>query len=365
MHPGVRLVEAQRQLSVHCEHPGDEHPRNLFEIPRELLIPVNGLNWSDRTDRLALANPPTGLTPVQEELLALHVELYNATRKLHWWSNDHPRRLLVENSGIREALRRLRPDIDMTAADTPAAGFLQTRTFRVRDEEERRNLVLMPLIDMLNHHHRGGALKLDDVAMRVAMSRPMGGAQCLAHYGRRRDVLELALYFGYLDHETPFAHDAPLRVNVPDLGDITMLAQTRAPAHRADPPSVEVAGGRIEISHLCCDLEHPERAPAVLRLALLRAARLRGLPMREAEDISRRLINDIAFANLERLTILEEGCLGSGLAGPAANTLRFAAKRQAHIIRTVLGGGITQRHSGCAAVTPESARTGCIARPKA
>jgi hypothetical protein len=65
--------------------------------------------------------------------------------------------------------------------------------------------------------------------------------------------------------------------------------------------------------------------------------------MREAEQVSSRVITDITAENLERLSFLEEACLAAGFAGPAANTLLFAAKRQADIIQTVFGRRITRR----------------------
>jgi hypothetical protein len=345
VHPGARLVETRGNLSVHFERPGGESSRNLFEIPRELLIPLDNLNWSDRTDRFVLSGAPGGLTMVQERLLALHIELYNATHKLAWWVNEHPRRLLLDDGPVRQAVHELRPGLELPAEEMPAAGFLETRAYWTRAGDGRYTPVLMPLIDLLNHHHRGAPLELDGFAMRAAVSQPASGTECFGHYGGRRDVLGLALYLGHLDRATPFAHSGPMRFRSPELGEVALLAEGRQPAHPTDPPEVVVKEDGIKISHLCCNLEHPGRARAVLRLALVRAARLRGLGMQEAEAAGQRTIADIAAGNRERLVRLASACGSAVSTRPAAKTLMLAARRQAHIIQAVIGGEVTERET--------------------
>ena len=69
--------------------------------------------------------------------------------------------------------------------------------------QENRQQVLLPLIDLLNHHHAGTCFRIQDGAMRVKTVQA-GGNECFTHYGNRRDVLDLALHYGHLDQSTPF-----------------------------------------------------------------------------------------------------------------------------------------------------------------
>lgn len=66
----------------------------LIKLPTELLLPIGAAQWSQSADALQLLQPPPAATAVQRELLQLHVELYNATGKVHWWSSQHPGRLV-------------------------------------------------------------------------------------------------------------------------------------------------------------------------------------------------------------------------------------------------------------------------------
>ncbi|MCG6941461.1 MAG: hypothetical protein LJE69_09440 [Thiohalocapsa sp.] len=336
VHPGVRLVETAGNFSVHCDPTAGAVGQPLFAIPRGLLIPLEGLVWSERTDRIVLTGTPQGLSSTQQQLLEMHVDLYNAANKLDWWSCRHPRRVVIEDSRVRQALAEIRPDLAQQEPVTAAAGFLQTRAFWVRHKGDASRGVLMPLSDLLNHHHCGSTIDLDASTLCVAVSQPGLGAECFVDYGGRRDVLGLALHHGYVDRTTPFARSAALRLRMPELGEIAVLAQTRKPAHPTDPPEVTLGQHRLEISHLYCDLEHPARARAALRLALLRAARVAGLAGDKAEHAVNRAIGEIAVGNLDLLANLARACLSASSTKAATDVLAAAAARQAQIIQSVL-----------------------------
>tara|TARA_B100000674_G_C37613589_1_gene810991 strand:+ start:459 stop:785 length:327 start_codon:yes stop_codon:yes gene_type:complete len=60
-----------------------------------------------------------------------------------------------------------------------------------------------------------------------------------AHYGHRRDVLDLALHYDHCNLSTPFAHSAPMEIAVEGIGRIRIEHQDqRAPVHPFDPPRV-------------------------------------------------------------------------------------------------------------------------------
>jgi hypothetical protein len=317
----------------------------LVVLPRELLLPVTGAEWADSTERLILRSPPPGITPLQRALLGLHVDLYNVIGKLPWTIDHHPRAVVPGHSPVLDALRDLRPGL-YQKSDLPAEIFLHTRVFGLKSPSDpavatptkpaAKTQVLMPLIDTLNHHPQGAPYQLDESGLRVRLAQPSGTAECFAAYGGRRDVLDLALHYGYVDEATPFAFSAPASIEAPGLGRVAVGASRTRPAHPLDPPRVSWEGETLAISHLCCHRQHPERLRAALRLPLLAVARKRGLADDAANHKIDRAMAALAEANLSLLTKLQQAtrnCLGHG---PAADLLLRAADRQGDIIRAVM-----------------------------
>jgi hypothetical protein len=361
IHPGACWHERGGQLTVTCDASMGvgEHP--LVVVPRELLVPVSGAEWADSQERLMLLSPPSGLTPVQKTLLDLHIQLYNATGKIPWIVTHHPRALLVRQPELLDALQVIRPD-SYAEADTLAHIFLDTRVFGLKPDQPlapddahppmgtaaafahptagssgsvRKTHVLMPLIDILNHHPQGAPYRLDALSLQVQISQPRRDQECFAAYGGRRDVLDLALHYGYLDEATPFAFSAPVEVEVEGLCRIRVAAGRLRPAHPLDPPRTQWDGETLELSHLCAHSGHPERLQTVLRLPLLAIAKKRGYPPK----VSGRLIEE----GLERLCQANVNALGQVETAardcsnePAAGLLIDAVQRQATILRRVL-----------------------------
>lgn len=206
-----------------------------------------------------------------------------------------------------------------------------------RSNPPRKTHVLMPLIDMLNHHPRGAPFQLDDSRLSVRVAQPTGDGECFAAYGGRRDVLDLALHYGYLDMATPFAFSAPVNVEVEGLCHIRVAAGRTRPAHPLDPPRTQWDGETLELSHLCAHGEHPERLQTVLRLPLLAIARKRG----HGPDAANRRIDNalerLCAANLAALDRVGQAAR-TYPGEPVATLLTQAVRRQAEILRKVMCG---------------------------
>ncbi len=336
LHAGLVLVERDRHLTVHCDASAGAPGELLFHLPRGLLVPTDDALWSERSDRLELLRPPPGLTAVQRELLDMHVELFNAADKLRAYWQDYPRRAVWDHASVRTALEAIRPGAGGHPPN-PAEGFLATRTYGLPGPGGRRLEHLMPLIDLLNHHHRGYPYAVDEVAMTVEVAQGNGDAECFAHYGGLRDVLELALRYGYVDGSTPFAYSAPLDLEVPGFGRLVVLGERPRPLHPLDPPRLQFLDDRLVVSHLCCNVEHPERVQVVLRLALQAAAQQRGHAGAAAGRAARDAFAAVLDRNEEKLAALVSACEAVAARTPAAALLAQAARRQAGIIRRVFG----------------------------
>jgi hypothetical protein len=209
-------------------------PGEMISLPTELLVPIQGAQWAQSADQLQLLQPPAGNSTVQNTLLQLHIALYNATGKLHWWRQQHPARLVEACPTVAAVVAAIKPGHRRSKDQSAAEGFLATRSFGWRAEpvDDPKQTVLMPLIDLLNHHHRGAPYRIEAGAMRMATAQPESSGECFAHYGHRRDGLDLALHYGHADPSTPFAHCAPLQINVEGVGLIQVQHQMgRRPAH--------------------------------------------------------------------------------------------------------------------------------------
>jgi hypothetical protein len=147
-------------------------------MPTPLLVPIEAARWGDGATALELLTPPETASPVQRQLLELHAALYNATDKLRWWSTQHPARLVERCPAVAEALLPLKPGHgEGPLKPTAAERFLATRSFGWRAEpvDDPKQTVLMPLIDLLNHHHRGAPLYALCPLRAVADQRGGGG----------------------------------------------------------------------------------------------------------------------------------------------------------------------------------------------
>jgi hypothetical protein len=256
---------------------------------------------------------------------------------LHWWSSQHPARLVDASANVAAALAPLKPGHAAKVDRSAAEGFLATRSFGWRSnlEQEQRQPVLMPLIDLLNHLHQGAPFRINDGAMRIKTAQA-GGRECFAHYGHRRDVLDLALHYGHCDHSTPFAHSAPLEITVEGVGNIRVEHQgRRAPVHPFDPPRVTLESDGLSLSHLCCNQEHPERVQTMLKLALQGSLKRGGHDAIGARQLAQKGLNAIGAANLRLLDQLAAATQSS--LHPGSGALSAAAHRQALIIQEVLG----------------------------
>lgn len=378
IHPGAVWREREGHMGVTCDPAGADNPHPLVMLPRELLVPITSAEWADSTERLILRQPPPSITPLQYALLDLHIELYNATGKIPWTVSHHPRAVSARDPAWLEPLRAIRPGLYAELA-TPACVFLDTRVFGLksdappasggspnewgevvvqirpdakpqmgtdadlahstggRSNPPRKTQVLMPLIDMLNHHPRGAPYQLDDSRLSVRVAQPTGDGECFAAYGGRRDVLDLALHYGYLDMATPFAFSAPVNVEVEGLCHIRVAAGRTRPAHPLDPPRTQWDGETLELSHLCAHGEHPERLQTVLRLPLLAIARKRGHGPDTANRRIDHALERLCAANLAALD--QVGQAARTYPGePVATLLTQAAQRQADILRKVMCG---------------------------
>lgn len=351
LHPSLRMMEKNGALWLRSEHSSpmaalEREECSLVRMPPELLVPLDGSSWEYRTDRLVLIQSPEGLTPVQRELLDLHIALYNTAGKLPWFVRNHPAVLLQDNPSVRAAVLRLRPEQEVTWI-TPADAFIKTRLCRFQrltengsgqsaNEKVKGRLGLLPIIDLFNNRHdapRFGFSGCGGVSVRSDSLRT--SSECFAnYYGVILDVLDLALGSGYLDHTTPYAHSAPVEAQVPGFGTLAVEGViAKKPAQGLDPPRVQFTAEGLSLSHLTCNTQKPERMHVALALAVQGALRRRaslGKATPEGTPTAG-VLAALVMANLALLADVEQAAAPLREQWPSADLLISACRRQAEL----------------------------------
>lgn len=313
--PGFVICERDGGLSAHFH--GDDGEEALLRVPRELLVPVTGVAWTSDRDALRMSGEPEGLTRVQRELLDLHIELYNACHKVPEVAATHPR--MASSVDLVQAIKQVRPRFEV--ATSAAELFITTRVLGVRDSDETRVPSLMPLIDVLNHHPDAPPFRMQSAGMQVATSRPNGGTQCYVHYGRARDVLDLALNYGYLDTATRYVRCPPLSIGVPGLGTLDIAGRHSRRPKELPTPAIELTDEGVTLSHILFQPSR-QRWQTPLKMAVSAAVRQRGGTQAAAEaaaDETAQLLIEEATRMLSDLATAAEKAPQGALVAQAAS----------------------------------------------
>jgi hypothetical protein len=222
INPNLFILESDGNLSIHC--PSDSTEVTLFVVPEALLIPVSKITWGVAKDahtgiRTIDIASAVDLTPVQSELLHLQIELYNTLSKFEWFLTEHPSSALSQFPGIEHLIIQCEPNY---ARSQSLEDFLATRVLGYRDKsstEEHwpKTPVLMPLVELINHHSRGAPFDMSNGCVTVSANRTDSSSECFVNYGGMRDALQMFVSYGFADESSIVATSTP--VTIPLIGD--------------------------------------------------------------------------------------------------------------------------------------------------
>jgi hypothetical protein len=222
--PGTRLISREGQLSVSSQ---TETGSPLFHIPRESFVRVDEVTWDASHERLEILSAPDHFGDIEMEMLYLQVALHNHTQKLPWLTTSHPWLATGLPQPVINAVRQVLPTFrktDMSAKDTLWAN----RCFKISlDSNSPVQRLLIPLVDLLNHHSQGATGSWMGSAFDVPVSKPFGTDECFLNYGMDRDALEMAAVYGFADSSSTIANSAPLTIEVPNIGLLRVLSDGR------------------------------------------------------------------------------------------------------------------------------------------
>lgn len=234
-HPGLRIVHRGRELSVwaHGEDPW------LMRIPDTTLVPVEGITWSDDLPlRVVKAD---GLTALQQQVLEACVDVMREAGTWEHYRTTHPRATIADPRAI-EVIRSLHPAF---SPDTSAAGMLKTRTIRMSLHDDEPASYLMPMLDLVNHHPDAPVYLPDDGYLGIATTQDAPSGECFVSYGSTRDVIGIALAYGYLEERITRANALPGEYPLPD-GGILRIVRASRPEHSEESGTLTLIGAAFD-----------------------------------------------------------------------------------------------------------------------
>ena len=194
--PTTTIVSRNGQLHLESTELGGAP---LLHVPQQAFIRVDDVTWSDSSERLEMLDVPDHFGDLETELLYIQVALHNQCNKLAWMSQTHPWLAPDLPQDVIEAIQEVLPTFripEMTATDALWANRCFNITMHEGHAPQR---VLIPLVDLLNHHNTGATGTLIHGAFDVTTVRPFGSHECALNYGMNRDPLEMAAVYGFVD----------------------------------------------------------------------------------------------------------------------------------------------------------------------
>ena len=292
-------AEFSDDLCVKCvkgylslEAPPESFGKLLIRLPWDCLVPVQPFQLAVAGDHISISSHDAALTSGCIARMEAILELFNlagkfaAHRRASPWSliaaNPEIFSYIVQRQGARDAnLERL---IAYGNAETlMLQTFLNTRAYDYRLQSSNLETgqalsypVLMPVLDLMNHHIYGAPYRdlgeAEGRALTMSRSAPLAGIECFACYGPY-DSFDTWLSYDFVDGRVPFVCSVAMTIELPLLGTIRMgkVAKSRAatPVSLTDlfyvPKVLARRGNDIEIASLL--IPGPEH-PTALRRAL-------------------------------------------------------------------------------------------------
>jgi hypothetical protein len=228
----VKCVD--RMISI--EAPPESSGRVLVRLPWDCLVPLAPYKLALAEDDIVILSCEEGLTSAAVRLMEAVLELYNRTEKITEHRRRSPWPLIAAHPELLRYVTQRRGPIDASFAALLRPGredelvlhsFFNTRFFSYQLGGGRYPAlpVLMPIIDLFNHHINGAAYRDDQLAdnrsLSITRSLPLPGTgnECFACYGPY-DAFNTFLTYDFIDGRVPFVLSVAMTIDLPGLGSI-------------------------------------------------------------------------------------------------------------------------------------------------
>jgi hypothetical protein len=237
-HPSLRIVDTGGGLSAWAD--GDEPC--LMSIPKGTLVPVDQITWSEEPP-LRLVATPDHLTPLQRSVLEACTDVMATAGTWEYFRATHPRATITDPGAIA-IIQSLHPAF---VSASSAAAMIKTRTIRLPLDDTGPQSYLMPLLDLVNHHPKAPAYAGDNELLSISTWRSGPEGECFVSYGSTRDVLGIALAYGYLDENITRVTALPGEHSIPSGGTLRLI-RTSHPTSTYEHDALTITGAAWDAS---------------------------------------------------------------------------------------------------------------------
>ena len=224
-HPGLRITCVDGEISVSATSASDPW---LMRIPLATLVPVDDITWADAPPLRII--DVSGLTPLQRELLDACVDVLREAGTWERFRATHPRATITDPIAI-DLIRALHPTF---SASDSAAAMLKSRTIHMTLDDGDPDSYLMPGLDLVNHHPRADAYITEDGFLSIETMQTSPDGECFVSYGSTRDVLGIALAYGYIDPNITRVNALSGQQSLPHRLTLTVKRASRHSVERED-----------------------------------------------------------------------------------------------------------------------------------
>ena len=327
-HLDPRLVVLEREGHVTLATIEAPNGVRFIALPRETLIPIDRLVWDDSARHVAVVDGLDSLTGLQRDLLELHLDLWNATRKREEFLDGHPKVAAMTDPALLAAVREVRPSF---AADGSTGALLRTRTFALRNESadasSTTTSVVMPILELADHHSDGAPYRFFNDGLGADFTCVDESGVSYVRYGPMRDAFDMACQYGYSTDEMDFFVSAPLELDLEGYGSLSIGRVL----NRRQPPEWTVDRNGLAVTYLPLGLE------GGMYEALFSPVRAfldgRGADRATARSLAMRSCLTVLRLNAELMESIHECASASSHHGAAV--LADAAVEQWRVIRAV------------------------------
>ena len=252
--PGTRLIAERGHLRINSEATSGP----LLRIPVHLWVRVDRVTWGFTDERLEVVDVPDDIGEFELPMLYLQTALHNACGKLDWLSVTHPSLASDVPDPIIVATRALIPSFRAHPPDAVDVLFAD-RCFRIPAAPGGTpQRMLIPLVDLLNHHTSGAAGSWDGNAFCVEARQPFDSDECALDYGLRRDAMEMAVVYGFIDTSATLAHSAPVVVDMSGGTRLQVMGDARDTDGSLVPINAIANGDVMSVNRLTFSSDDPD-----------------------------------------------------------------------------------------------------------
>ena len=320
--PGLIVLERSGHVTLASQD--DVSGKAFIDLPTATLIPTDHLVWDDTSTDVTVVAGHESLTDLQRELLDLHIALWNATGKRRHFLDHHPRATTEAGSELAVAIGEIRPGFVPSAT---TATLLRTRTFGLSQLDTTKSSVIMPILELADHHPQGAPYRLSDGGLGAQYRHVDDTAITYVRYGPARDAIDLACHYGFATNDPEFAISAPLSLDLEGFGDLDIKRTLNRRA--AAQWSADSEG--LVINYLALD-------PRVglyesLFLPVRKYVESRGAGSEMARNLAMRACHTVIQLNKELVLSLGEHAIANGTGG--GDILAAAAEHQWQLLDAV------------------------------